>query len=121
MPPNVLSVPAHTCAVGLYFMGCPVHSVPAQPHKTKPCSQEYRTGAASKSSPQGVTIPNANAGMHTESKNSPDSTKSGCLNLHYFISTAVIVFPTITKYLPAKGTNIFIFAGQSATFLITLP
>jgi hypothetical protein len=22
--------------VGLYFMGCPVHSVPAQPHKTAP-------------------------------------------------------------------------------------
>ena len=22
--------------VGLYFMGCPVHSVPAQPHKTEP-------------------------------------------------------------------------------------
>ena len=31
-----LGVPAHTCAVGLYFMGCPVHSVPAQPHKTAP-------------------------------------------------------------------------------------
>ena len=46
--------------VGLYFMGRPVHSVPAQPHKTKPCSQEYRTGTARKSSPQGVTIPNAN-------------------------------------------------------------
>ena len=29
--------------VGLYFMGCPLHSVPAQPHKTKPCSQEIRT------------------------------------------------------------------------------
>ena len=24
------------CAVGLYFMGCPAHSVPAQPHKTAP-------------------------------------------------------------------------------------
>ena len=31
-----LGVPAHICAVGLYFMGCPVHSVPAQPHKTAP-------------------------------------------------------------------------------------
>ena len=59
MPPNVLGVPAHTCAVGLYFMGCPVHSVHAQPHKTKPCSQEPQTKTARKSSPQGVTIPNA--------------------------------------------------------------
>ena len=31
-----LGVPAHICAVGLYFVGCPVHSVPAQPHKTTP-------------------------------------------------------------------------------------
>jgi len=33
---STLGVPAHICAVGLYFMGCPVHSVPAQPHKTAP-------------------------------------------------------------------------------------
>ena len=31
-----MGVPAHICAVGLYFMGCPVHSVPVQPHKTAP-------------------------------------------------------------------------------------
>ena len=42
-------------------------SVPAQPHKTKPCSQEYRTGTARKSSPLGVTIPNA------DSKTTPNS------------------------------------------------
>ena len=54
-------VPAHTCAVGLYFMGCAVHSVPAQPHKTKPCPREHQERTASKSSPQGVTIPNADA------------------------------------------------------------
>ncbi|MBQ3990142.1 MAG: hypothetical protein II630_04810, partial [Bacteroidales bacterium] len=54
-----LGVPAHTCAVGLYFMGCPVHSVPAQPHKTKPCSRKRQDETARKSSPQGVTIPNA--------------------------------------------------------------
>ena len=54
-------VPAHICAVGLYFMGCPVHSVPAQPHKTKTYSQEHQDETARKSSPQGVTIPNANA------------------------------------------------------------
>ena len=30
-----MGVPAHICAVGLYFMGCSVHSVPAQPHKTE--------------------------------------------------------------------------------------
>ena len=35
--------------VGLYIMGCPVHSVPAQPHKTAPQCR-----------PKGVTIPNAN-------------------------------------------------------------
>ena len=54
-----LGVPAHICAVGLYFMGCPVHSVPAQPHKTKPCSRKHQERTARKSSPQGVTIPNA--------------------------------------------------------------
>ena len=52
-------VPAHICAVGLYFMGCPVHSVPAQPHKTKPYSRKHQDETARKSSPQGVTIPNA--------------------------------------------------------------
>jgi hypothetical protein len=52
-------VPAHTCAVGLYFMGCPVRCVPAQPHKTKPCSRKHQDETARKSSPQGVTIPNA--------------------------------------------------------------
>ena len=47
--------------VGLYFMGRPVHSVPAQPHKTKPCSRKHQERTSRKSSPQGVTIPNANA------------------------------------------------------------
>ena len=56
-----LGVPAHTCAVGLYFMGCAVHSVPAQPHKTKPCSRKHPDETVRKSSPQGVTIPNTNA------------------------------------------------------------
>ena len=60
-------VPAHICAVGLYFMGCPVHSVPAQPHKTKPCSRKHQDETARKSSPQGVTIPNANAAYSTNS------------------------------------------------------
>ena len=34
--------------VGLYFMGCPVHSVPAQPHKTEPRFQgmQYKTAAS---------------------------------------------------------------------------
>jgi len=43
-----LGVPAHTCAVGLYFMDCPVHFVPAQPHKTKPRSnkQQYKIAAS---------------------------------------------------------------------------
>ena len=30
-----MSVPHTVVWVGLYFMGCPVHSVPAQPHKTE--------------------------------------------------------------------------------------
>ena len=33
---GLLGVPTHICVVGLYFMGCPAHSVPAQPHKTAP-------------------------------------------------------------------------------------
>ena len=56
-----LGVPAHICAVGLYFMGCAVHSVPAQPHKTRPCSRKHQDKTARKSSPQGVTMPNTNA------------------------------------------------------------
>ena len=38
-------------AVGLYFMGCPVHSVPAQPHKTEPCSDGHQKTSARKSPP----------------------------------------------------------------------
>ena len=38
----------HFVRVGLYFMGCPVHSVPAQPHKTEPRFQgmQYKNAAS---------------------------------------------------------------------------
>ena len=38
----------HFVRVGLYFMGCPVHSVPAQLHKTEPRFQgmQYKNAAS---------------------------------------------------------------------------
>ena len=56
-----LGVPAHTCAVGLYFRGDHLRFARYSPPKTKPCSQEHQNATSRKSSPQGVTIPNANA------------------------------------------------------------
>ena len=42
------------CAVGLYFMGCPVHSVPAQPHKTEPRFNEQQYKIAASLVPKGA-------------------------------------------------------------------
>ena len=50
---SLLGVPHTAVWVGLYFMGCPVHSVPVQPHKTKPCSLECQIKWERKSSPYG--------------------------------------------------------------------
>ena len=62
MPPNHLGVPAHICAVGLYCMATRSHLRHTRVAlATKPCCQEHRTGTARMSSPQGGTIPNANA------------------------------------------------------------
>ncbi|PBC68599.1 hypothetical protein BGX14_0976 [Fibrobacter sp. UWS1] len=59
MPPNVLGVPAHICAVGLYFRGDHLRLARYSPPKTKPCSRKHQDETVRKSSPQGVTIPNA--------------------------------------------------------------
>ncbi len=62
MPPNVLGVPAHTCAVGLYCKATQSHLRHTRVAlATNPCSQELQTRTVRKSSPQGVTIPNADA------------------------------------------------------------
>lgn len=45
--------------VGLYFRGCHRRFARYQPPKTKPCFREFQKRTARKSSPQGVTIPNA--------------------------------------------------------------
>ena len=56
----LLSVPAHICAVGLYCKATRSHLRHTRVAlATKPCSQKFRTRTARKSSPQGVTIPNA--------------------------------------------------------------
>lgn len=55
-----LGVPAHTCAVGLYFRGDHLRFARYSPPKTKPCSRKHPDETVRKSSPQGVTIPNAN-------------------------------------------------------------
>ena len=83
--------PHIACAVGLYFIGCPVHSVPAQPHKTKPCSQELQTRKTRKSSPQGVTIPNANS-------------STGKPSHHFCFSTKKLIFQTSYRCI-----GIFVF------------
>ena len=54
-----LGVPAHICAVGLYSRGDHLRFARYSPPKTKPCSREHQERTARKSSPQGVTIPNA--------------------------------------------------------------
>ena len=56
-----LGVPAHICAVGLYFRGDHLRFARYSPPKTKPCSRKYQEETVRKSSPQGVTIPNTNA------------------------------------------------------------
>lgn len=51
--------------VGLYFRGCHRRFARYQPPKTKPCFREFQKRTARKSSPQGVTIPNAKAKQNT--------------------------------------------------------
>lgn len=55
----LLGVPAHICAVGLYFRGDHLRFARYSPPKTKPCSRKHQDETVRKSSPQGVTIPNA--------------------------------------------------------------
>ena len=55
-----MGVPAHICAVGLYCKAPRSHLRHARAAlATKPCFQEIQTRTTRKSSPQGVTIPNA--------------------------------------------------------------
>ena len=94
-----LGVPAHICAVGLYFRGDHLRFARYSPPKTKPYSREHQERTARKSSPQGVTIPNAKNISFGQKKTCRHQIFCYLQNHVIFLLLRIVLFSYIQKYV----------------------